>query len=150
MLAFLVKGYLEQQNIQEIPKRCRNVVEIHTCLIYHHMVYGQNEVRKEGGSPPLLPTLAAFLLSLALQGLVSPPVKERSRHQVLYTFIIVIRHMKKKRYTKVLKTTKTRSGTSWKKIDKRLDAYPPGLRQSKKGKKYFENRVNRSDLNGPI
>ena len=76
MLTFLVEGYLEQQNIQEIPKRCRNVVEIHTRLIYHHMVYGQNEVRKGGESPPLLPALAAFLLSLAFQGLVSPPVSE--------------------------------------------------------------------------
>jgi hypothetical protein len=58
--------------------------------------------------------------------------------------------MGKKRYTKVIKATKKRTGTTRKQIDKKRPAYEPGLRVSKKGKKYFENRMNRSDLNGPI
>lgn len=58
--------------------------------------------------------------------------------------------MGKKRDTKVIKATKKRTGTTRKQIDKKRAAYDPGLRVSKKGKKYFENRMNRSDLNGPI
>jgi hypothetical protein len=74
MPAVLVKNYLEKQTVAQIPKRSRDVGEIFRCVISHHMVYGQNEVRKGGESPPLFPALAAFLLSLAFQGLVSPPV----------------------------------------------------------------------------
>ncbi len=57
---------------------------------------------------------------------------------------------KKKRYTQVIKKTSKRTGTTRKQIDKKRDAHDPGLRVSKKGKRYFENRMNRSDLNGPI
>lgn len=58
--------------------------------------------------------------------------------------------VKKKRYTQVIKKTSKRTGTTRKQIDKKRDAHDPGLRVSKKGKRYFENRMNRSDLNGPI
>lgn len=57
---------------------------------------------------------------------------------------------KKKRYTQVIKKTSKRTGTTKKQIDKKRDAHDPSLRVSKKGKRYFENRMNRSDLNGPI
>lgn len=38
------------------------------------------------------------------------------------------------------------TGSSIKEIDKMLEAKKPGWRVSKSGKKYFENRKNRSDV----
>jgi len=45
---------------------------------------------------------------------------------------------KKKKYTQ--------TGCSIKELDKQLEAKKPGWRISKSGKKYFENRKNRSDV----
>jgi len=45
---------------------------------------------------------------------------------------------KKKRYKQV--------GSSIKAVDKMFQAKKPGWRKSKSGKKYFENRRNRSDV----
>jgi len=58
--------------------------------------------------------------------------------------------MRKKRYPSVLKKSGHQVGTSVKRIDRPLDAMPPGQRRSRKGKKYWETRKNRSDLFGNI
>ena len=58
--------------------------------------------------------------------------------------------MVKRRATKTAKRKRVykQTGTSVKKIDKKLKAKKAGWRKSKKtGKLYFENRANRSDKN---
>jgi len=49
---------------------------------------------------------------------------------------------------KVLKITQHRRGKTNIKYDEKKKALPPGKRQSKSGKVYYENRRNRSDKVG--
>jgi len=51
---------------------------------------------------------------------------------------------------RTIKKSNKQRGKSNLKIDKRQPALTPGLRRSSAGKKYFENRKNRSDLLGRI
>jgi hypothetical protein len=42
------------------------------------------------------------------------------------------------------------TGKTTKSIDRRYKAKKPGYRKSRKGKKYYENRKNRSDVNPKV
>jgi hypothetical protein len=57
---------------------------------------------------------------------------------------------KKQRSPKVTRKINRQVGKSNRNVDRPLDALPPGQRISKNGKKYYETRMNRSDLYGNI
>lgn len=51
---------------------------------------------------------------------------------------------------KTIKKYNKQAGKTTVRKDKKLGALAPGIRRSSRGKKYFENRKNRSDLYGNV
>jgi hypothetical protein len=54
---------------------------------------------------------------------------------------------RRRRKGRVIRAAKRQIGTSKIKYDRRYAAMRPGLRQSGRGKRYYERRRNRSDIN---
>lgn len=56
----------------------------------------------------------------------------------------------KRKLPYTIKPSKRQVGTTNRSLDKKRKALKPGVRRSKSGREYIENRKNRSDLTGDI
>lgn len=120
----------------------------------------KKEHEKQGDEPPTFCTCVSSHLSsscplfCASQVLPAPPLKPVIGCMAIKRFILPVAPIgiMARRRGKTIKKSSKQTGKSVLEKDRKIrpDALPPGKRRSARGKIYFENRKNRSDLHGHV